>query len=180
MANSMNPILKTRYFGEIPFAEEDVLSFPRGLPAFEEERRWLLLDDGESPIRWLQSINDGGPALPVTAPDVVMPDYNARIPEDDMELVGAQEASDLVLLTVLSVPEVEPWRMTADLRAPILVNIRTRRAVQVIALDEEYSIRHPALPDELREAMRIRHVRRTRDARADRPRGRGQDGERGC
>ena len=172
MANSMNPILKTRYFGEIPFAEEDVLSFPRGLPAFEEERRWLLLDDGESPIRWLQSIDDGGPALPVTAPDVVMPDYNARIPEDDMELVGAQEASDLVLLTVLSVPEVEPWRMTADLRAPILVNIRTRRAVQVIALNEEYSIRRPALPDELREAMRLRHVQRTRD--------RGQDGGRGC
>lgn len=175
-----NHILKTRYFGEIPFADEDVLSFPRGMPAFEERRDWILLDDGESPIRWLQSIDDGGPTLPVTAPDVVMPDYNARISEDDLELVGAPEASDLVLLAVLSVPEVEPWRMTADLRAPILVNIRTRRAVQVIALDEEYSIRHPALPDELREAMRSRHVRRTRDARADRPRGRGQDGEHGC
>ena len=175
-----NHILETRYFGEIPFADEDVLSFPRGMPAFEERRDWILLDDGESPIRWLQSIDDGGPALPVTAPDVVMPDYNARIPEDDLELVGAPEASDLVLLTVLSVPEVEPWRMTADLRAPILVNIRTRRAVQVIALDEEYSIRHPALPDELREAMRIRHVRRMRGARADRPQDRGQDGEHGC
>lgn len=175
-----NHILKTRYFGEIPFADEDVLSFPRGMPAFEERRAWILLDDGESSVRWLQSIDDEGPALPVTAPDVVMPDYNARISEDDLELVGAPEASDLVLLAVLSVPEVEPWRMTVDLRAPILVNIRTRRAVQVIALDEEYSVRHPALPDELREAMRSRHVRRTRDARADRPRGRGQDGEHGC
>ena len=87
---------------------------------------------------------------PLTAPEALMPDYNARISEDDLELVGAPEASDLVLLTVLSVPEVEPWRMTADLRAPILVNIRTRRAVQVIALDEEYSIRHPALPDDLK------------------------------
>ena len=173
-------VLSSRYFGAIAFADEDVLSFPRGLPAFEEERRWLLLDDGESSVRWLQSIDDEGPALPVTAPDVVMPDYNARISEDDLELVGAPEASDLVLLAVLSVPEVEPWRMTVDLRAPILVNIRTRRAVQVIALDEEYSVRHPALPDELREAMRSRHVRRTRDARADRPRGRGQDGEHGC
>ena len=175
-----NHILKTRYFGEIPFADEDVLSFPRGMPAFEERRDWILLDDGESPIRWLQSIDEGGPALPVTAPDVVMPDYNARISEDDLELVGAPEASDLVLLAVLSVPEVEPWRMTVDLRAPILVNIRTRRAVQVIALDEEYSVRHLALPDELREAMRLRHVRRTRGARTDRPWGRGQDGERGC
>ena len=151
-------VLNSRCFGALAFEEEDVLSFPRGLPAFEEERRWLLLDDGQSSVRWLLSAEDGGPALPVTAPEALMPDYSARIPEDDMELLGASEADrpDLALLIVLCVPEAEPWKMTANLRAPILVNLRTRRAVQVIALNEEYPVHHP-LPEAIREAMRLRH-----------------------
>lgn len=151
-------VLSSRYFGAIAFADEDVLSFPRGLPAFEEERRWLLLDDGESSVRWLLSAEDEGPALPVTAPEALMPDYSARIPEDDMELVGASDSDrpDLALLIVLCVPETAPWNMTANLRAPILVNLRTRRAVQVIALNEEYPVHHP-LPEAFREAMRLRH-----------------------
>ena len=75
-----------------------------------------------------------------------------------MELVGASDSDrpDLALLIVLCVPETAPWNMTANLRAPILVNLRTRRAVQVIALNEEYPVHHP-LPEAFREAMRLRH-----------------------
>ncbi len=35
--------LSTKYFGEIEYTEEDVLSFPKGLFAFEEETEFLLL-----------------------------------------------------------------------------------------------------------------------------------------
>lgn len=35
--------LLTKYFGEIDFEKEDILSFPKGLFAFEEEKGFLLL-----------------------------------------------------------------------------------------------------------------------------------------
>ena len=141
-------------FGEITYTQDDVLSFPRGLPAFENSRSWVLVGDEDNAIKWLQNIEDGALALPVTTPDAVMPDYNARIPEDELELVGSMDPSDLVLLIVVSIPEAAPWNMTANLRAPILLNLKTRRAVQVIALNEEYPIRHVVFPEDVRETMK--------------------------
>ena len=116
-------------FGEIVYTQDDVLSFPRGIPAFENNRSWVLVGDEDNAVKWLQNIEDGALALPVTTPDAVMPDYNARIPEDELELVGSMDPSDLALLIVVSIPEGAPWNMTANLRAPILLNLKTHRAV---------------------------------------------------
>ena len=141
-------------FGEITYTQDDVLSFPRGLPAFENSRSWVLVGDEDNAVKWLQNIEDGALALPVTTPDAVMPDYNARIPEDELELVGSMDPSDLALLIVVSIPEAAPWNMTANLRAPILLNLKTHRAVQVIALNEEYPIRYVVFPEDVRETMK--------------------------
>ena len=141
-------------FGNISYTEEDVLVFPRGLPAFEDNHNWVLAGEEENAIKWLQNVEDGELALPVTTPDAVMPDYNAKIPEDELDLVGSKDPSDLALLIVVSIPEAAPWDMTANLRAPILVNLKSRRAVQVIVLNEEYSIRHVVFPENVRDAMK--------------------------
>jgi len=141
-------------FGEITYTQDDILSFPRGIPAFENNRSWVLVGEEDNAVKWLQNIEDGALALPVTTPDAVMPDYNARIPEDELELVGSMDPSDLALLIVVSIPESAPWNMTANLRAPILLNLKTRRAVQVIALNEEYPIRHVVFPEDVRDTMK--------------------------
>ena len=145
-------------FGEISYSEEDVLVFPRGIPAFEKNHNWILAGEEDNAIKWLQNIEDGDLALPVTTPDAVMPDYNAKIPEDELDLVGSRDFADLALLIVVSIPEAAPWNMTANLRAPILVNLKSRRAVQVIVLNEEYPIRHVVFPEDVREAMKISYL----------------------
>lgn len=146
--------MDTERFGEITYDEGDLITFPRGIPAFEERRAWVLVGGEDSAIRWLQSVEDGALALPVTTPDAVKPDYNARIPEDDLNLLGAVAPSDLALLIVISIPNAAPWNMTANLRAPIVLNLKTRKAVQVIVLNEEYPIRHVIFPESVREKMR--------------------------
>ncbi len=142
------------YSGEIVYTQEDVLFFPRGIPAFEDKHEWILAGNDDSAIRWLQSLSDETLALPVTSPDAIQSDYNARIPEDELKLVGSMNPSDLALLIVVTIPESAPWDMTANLRAPILINIKTRRAVQVIALNEEYPVRHIVFSDEVREKLK--------------------------
>jgi flagellar assembly factor FliW len=146
--------VETSRFGEIFYTDEDVLFFPRGLPAFERSHEWILTGDEDNAVKWLQSVEDGELAVPVTTPDAVMPDYNAKIPEDDLDLVGSRDPGDLALLIVVSIPASAPWNMTANLRAPILVNMKTRRAVQVIALCGEYPIRHTVFPESAKAAMR--------------------------
>ena len=147
-------VLSSR-FGEISYSEEDVLFFPRGLPAFEKNHKWVLAGEEDNAIKWLQNVEDGDLALPVTTPDAVMPDYNAKIPEDELDIVGSKDVGDLALLIVVSIPEGAPWNMTANLRAPILVNLKSRRAVQVIVLNEEYPIRHVVFPENVRESMEV-------------------------
>jgi flagellar assembly factor FliW len=151
----MTQSVKSSRFGEVTYTEEDVLFFPRGLPAFEKNRNWILAGEEETAVKWLQNVEDGSLALPVTTPDAVMADYNAKIPEDDMELVESKDLRDLALLIVVSIPDAAPWNTTANLRAPILVNLKSRKAVQVIALNEEYSIRYAVFPENIRDAMKI-------------------------
>jgi flagellar assembly factor FliW len=140
------------------FSEEDLLVFPRGIPAFEKHHNWILAGEEDNAIKWLQNLEDGALALPVTTPDTVMPDYNAKIPEDELDLVGSKDFADLALLIVVSIPEAAPWNMTANLRAPILVNMKSRKAVQVIALNEEYPIRHVVFPEDVKEAMKVAYL----------------------
>ena len=146
--------MNTERFGEVTYEEGDVLVFPRGIPAFEDEHKWILVGIEDNAVKWLQSVGDGSLALPVTTPDVVRPDYNARIPEDELTLIGSKDPADLALLIVVSIPEAAPWNMTANLRAPILLNLKSKRAVQVIALNEEYPIRHVIFPEDVREKMK--------------------------
>ena len=148
--------INTERFGEVAFREEDTLIFPRGLPAFEDKHRWIIVGNEDNAVKWLQCAEDGALALPVTTPDAVRPDYNARIPEDELTLVGSTDPSDLALLIVVSIPEAAPWNMTANLRAPILLNLKTHKAVQVIALNEEYPIRHVVFPEDVREKMKAK------------------------
>ena len=150
--------ITTSRFGEISYSDEDVLTFPRGIPAFEKNHNWILAGEEDNAIKWLQNIEDGDLALPVTTPDAVMPDYNAKIPEDELDIVGSRDFADLALLIVVSIPDSAPWNMTANMRAPILVNMKSRRAVQVIALNEEYAIRHVVFPEDVRKAMKISHM----------------------
>ena len=150
----MTQTVTSSRFGEISYAEEDVLVFPRGIPAFEKHHKWVLAGEEDNAIKWLQNIEDGDLALPVTTPDAVMPDYNAKIPEDELDIVGSRDFADLALLIVVSIPEAAPWDMTANLRAPILVNLKSRKAVQVIVLNEEYPIRHVVFPENVKEAMK--------------------------
>ena len=147
-------IIKTTRFGQVSYNEEDVLFFPRGIPAFEANHKWILAGSDDSAIKWLQNIEDGDLALPVTSPDAIQPDYNARIPEDELKLIGSVNPADLALLIVVSIPRDAPWNMTANLRAPILINLKTHKAVQVIALNEEYPIRHVIFPEDVREKMK--------------------------
>ena len=147
-------IINTERFGEGAYTSEDVLFFPRGIPAFEDKHNWILAGTDDSAIKWLQSLDDGELALPVTSPDAIQSDYNARIPEDDLTLVGSVNPADLALLIVVSIPEAAPWDMTANLRAPILINLKSHKAVQVIALNEEYPVRHVVFSEDVREKLR--------------------------
>jgi flagellar assembly factor FliW len=151
-------LINTTRFGHFSVNDEDVVRFPKGIPGFETHSEWALAGEEDNPIKWLQSLSDGDVALPVVTPDTVKMNYNARLPQGSISLLESESVEDLALLLVLSIPLGAPWDMTANLRAPVVINHKKRLGCQVIAENEEYDLRTPVLSDIMRESMRRKAV----------------------
>ena len=147
--------LTSTRFGELEIDEGDIINFPAGIPGFEDKHHWIIIGDDDNAIMWMHSTEDGELALPVTTPDSVKSDYNAQIPSEALEPIGDVKGdADVAILIVITIPPDRPWDMTANLKAPIVVNRTNRTAVQTIALNDDYDFRWMVLEEELRHRMR--------------------------
>lgn len=132
------PRVLTEQFGELEYSDDAALLFPRGLPGFEATRRFVLLEDaGMAPLVRLQSLEIGSLcflALPVRSID---PGYETALSKEDREVVGRGETLELALLSA-----GENGSLSANLLAPIVIDLATRRGVQAVRDDLRYSHRH--------------------------------------
>jgi len=146
------PSVETTYFGAISYDPESIVEFPKGLPGFDERRRFVALQfDDSRPLVFLQSLEDPGLCfitLPVLAAD---PHYQLRVSNEDRELVDLavgrplRIGDDVLCLAVVSIREDGP---TANLLGPLVVNLRNRKAVQAVAAESGYSHQHQLVAQE--------------------------------
>ncbi|WP_043884010.1 flagellar assembly protein FliW [Caldanaerobacter subterraneus] len=144
--------LNTKNFGIIHYNEEDVIYFEEGIPGFEELHNFLIIGDEEEdmPFKWLQSIDDTDIAFVIIDPRVFKPNYTFEIDEELKEELQIEDINHLLIYVIVVIPnEIE--KMTANLKAPIIINAKNNRGKQVILDNEEYLIKHPIL-EELKNA----------------------------
>jgi len=112
---------------------------------FEQHKRFVLLTvENNTPLFWLQSVEDPKIAFVVINPRIVTPDYSPTIPEADLKSLDIQETEEITLLSIVTVRS-DPFRATANLRAPILINTAKRWAKQVVLDDPDYRIQYDIL-----------------------------------
>jgi flagellar assembly factor FliW len=146
------PVLETQKFGRVSYLEGSEIDFPSGLPGFEERRRFVAVQLADTnPLVYLQSLDDPDlcfVTLPVLA---VEPKYRLRIDGEDLERLGFSAGRqprigpEVLCLTVLSIRASGP---TANLLAPVVVNVANLKAVQAVMADSGYSHQHALLPQE--------------------------------
>ena len=144
--------METKNFGKISFEQESELDFPRGLPGFDNRKRFVAVRLVESdPLLYLQSLEDPDLCF-ITMPILVVdPSYRLKVAGEDLQQLGLSAnrqpriGQDVMALTVVSIHETGP---TANLLAPVLVNLRNRKAVQAVAQEAGYSHQHPILADD--------------------------------
>ena len=145
------PVMDTKHFGKVAFEPESEIEFPAGLPGFDVRKRFVAVRFVESdPLIYLQSLEDPGLCFITMPVHAVDPRYRLKVSVDDLQLLGLpgtrqpRIGEDVLALTVVSIRETGP---TANLLAPVVVNLRTRRAVQAIAQEAGYSHQHALLQD---------------------------------
>ena len=135
--------LHARSFGEIEINQEDILTFPEGIPGFEDSKRYIIINnpDEENPFDWLQSVDNGDLAFVIINPFFVKPDYDIIIPESALEKLKIIDESDVALYSIVVVPEkIED--MTVNLTGPIVINVREKLGKQIILDDNRYTTKY--------------------------------------
>ena len=138
--------INSRLFGEIDVEADKVIDFKNGLIGFEEHHKYALIFDAEKEssksIMWLQSMEEPELAFPVADPTHICSGYNPVVEDELLESIGGiDKPEDVFVLVVLTVPS-DLTKMTANLKAPLVINTDTRKGCQIIVNNEEYQVRY--------------------------------------
>lgn len=138
--------IETRVFGEITIDPAKIIHFENGIVGFPDMRDFALIYDIEkgdkAGIRWLQSLEEPAFALPVMDPLTVAEDYNPEVDEDILKPIGKIEEGELLVLVTVTVPK-DLKLMSVNLKAPLVINVLERKAVQIILDSDAYQIKYP-------------------------------------
>lgn len=134
--------VKTTRFGEMEVKEEDLINVPNGLIGFPELKNYVLLDhDKDSPFKWLQSLDDGAIAFVLINPLLFKPDYTVEVTEAEVSDLKLEKEEDAVISVIITIP-TNPQNMTANLKAPLIFNLKNRTGKQIILSSQTYTTRH--------------------------------------
>ena len=123
-----------------------IVYFAQGLPGFDGLRRWELVEREETrPLLWLRAVERPQVALLVADPCDLVDGYEPAIPAGVWSRLGAGSETRGLTLVVVSVSGAE---MSANLRAPLVLDPQTMRGEQVILEQGEWPVRFGLTPHE--------------------------------
>ena len=136
---------KSTRFGEFTVPVETVITIPAGVIGFPHTTKYVKLDH-KHPFSWLHSIEDPNLAFVVVDGFEFGQQFDVKPPvgDKDTDLKADDEYAILIIVTVRS----DPRLTTANLKAPVFVNMRNRKGVQIIIDDPRYSTRFPLWTEE--------------------------------
>lgn len=140
-------LINTTNFGEMEVKANQVITFAEGLPGFEDQKEFVLLNnyDTEEPVpfMWLQATQNPDLALVVAIPFFLRPSYEVTIPDEAVEALEIQEPGDVAVYSVVRIQD-KVDDMTFNLMSPIVINGKNRKGMQVVQdgtyyrVDERY------------------------------------------
>ncbi|NLJ34412.1 MAG: flagellar assembly protein FliW [Firmicutes bacterium] len=128
--------LSTPHFGTIPIEKNGIITFPKGIPGFEDCHRFVLLQrPHEAPLAWLQGVDMPQLALAVAQPTRFLTSYNPHFPPEELAPLDL-EVKDAALIYIILVLSPELEKITANLQAPIVINREKKLGVQAFLGDQ--------------------------------------------
>ena len=133
---------KTKYFGEIEYTKEELLTFPAGLFGFEDEQSFLLLPfSDEGTLFSLQSVKTPELAFTLMHPFTLSPGYAPVLRDEELKSLGVESSEELYYYVMCTVKE-PVGESTINMRCPLAINPDTRRGMQVILDGDKWEMRH--------------------------------------
>lgn len=136
-------VIQTSRFGPVMFEADDILNFPEGLLGFSDLRQFVLVDDPADEIFiWLQSCETPEIAFPVLEPELFSHTYKVNLTKTDTENLRLAPAEKTKYLCIITIPD-DPTQMSANMKAPIIINLDKKICRQCVLQDNSLAIREP-------------------------------------
>ncbi len=132
----------TRTVG-IPVNQDNIFTFPDGIPAFEEYKKFVLYCDTQlQPFFFLKSIEINPEVSFVCVdPYLVCPDFRIRISGADLKALHLEKKEDAFVFSTVTVHE-DPRDITANLQGPLIINLKNSTGKQIICEGGTYDVRY--------------------------------------
>jgi flagellar assembly factor FliW len=132
--------ISTRFFGNQDIDENQIITFPRGLPGLEHCKRFKLFhEEGKPSVFWLQAVDDPEVSFSVAFPEMFGFGYELSLDEEEEKLLGLVEPDDAAVLVILrrtDDADAEPLpgypKLSGNLRGPLIINTRQRIGMQKV------------------------------------------------
>lgn len=135
-------IIETGRFGQLTMNEDEIVSIPQGILGLPEYTRFCLVDPADDTlILWLQSLDHPEIAFALLEPKIFKPDYTARLSAAELRELKLENVNQSAVFSILTIPS-DATQMTANLKAPLVINLKEKIAKQVVLQENEYSIKH--------------------------------------
>lgn len=133
--------INTTRFGELEVNKKDIILFKEGLLGFENLKKFFIVDPGDQTlILWFQSAEDPATAFPILEPKIFKPEYIVKLLPAELASLDLESINDASVYTILTIPKTVT-EMSANLKAPIVINNQTKVARQIVLQDSKLEVR---------------------------------------
>lgn len=134
--------IETRDFGTVEIEERDVITFTQSIFGFETYKKFVIINDISigTDIMWLQSLENKNICFVVVNPFAVVDDYSPVVTKEQLKKIQTDSEENLSFAVIAVVPK-NIKNTTVNLKSPIVINNKNKKAIQVI-LDEDYPIKY--------------------------------------
>jgi flagellar assembly factor FliW len=130
---------------ELNAATAQQIRLPLGLIGFPDHRTFeLLYATDQLPFVWMRLHGDPSIDFVVIEPGGLIPDYELELFDEDAAFLGIADASDAMVLNIVTVHPGVNATATVNLVGPVVINRRTGIAKQcVLANHGRFSAHYP-------------------------------------
>ena len=134
-------IIQTLRFGSIEVKNKNQISFPEGLLGFSDLKVFVFLDDSDDEVFvWLQSCENPKIVFPVIEPELFDSSYKFNLSKYDLGVLQATSEESCYCFVIVTIPD-DPIQMTANMKAPIIINVREQIGKQCVLQNTHLAIR---------------------------------------
>ncbi len=147
--------IQTARFGEIEVEECRVITFIKGIPGFEEYKKYVLLpadEKGESPFFFLQSIEVEEVSFLLLDTFSFFKEYDVRLEDTVIDQLQIEKPENVIVLTTVTVLS-ELKTATTNLKAPLVLNHNKQLGMQIVHDNKQYMIKQPLFHNSQKAAV---------------------------